>query len=104
LEHVARHKGSGANEWPKYAERFVTPAVDRKIEQSGLPVRTFLARKGDVPMWHGRLMHRGSLPRVPGTPRRSLITHYSGINHRPDMLAREQELGGMYALFDHEFR
>ena len=99
-----REPDSGANQWPKYAERFVTPAVDRRIEQSGLPIRSFLARKGDVLIWHGRLMHRGSLPRVAGTERRSLITHYSGVNHRPDMPNRAEEHGSAYAVFDHPFK
>ena len=95
---------TGHNQWEKYAERFVTPAVDRQIAQSGLSTRQFLGRKGDVLIWHGRLMHRGSKPNVPNMPRRSLITHYSGINHRTDMPNRAQhEGGGSYALFDNPF-
>jgi hypothetical protein len=36
-------------------------------------------------------------------PRRSLITHYTGVNHRPDMPERARDAGGgVYALFDHE--
>jgi ectoine hydroxylase-related dioxygenase (phytanoyl-CoA dioxygenase family) len=104
-ELTRKDPAAGVNQWPKYAERFVTPAVERRIERSGLPIRRFLARKGDVLIWHGRLMHRGSLPRVPGTPRRSLITHYSGINHRPEMVMRAKDANGFsYALFEHEFR
>jgi hypothetical protein len=49
-------------------------------------------------------MHRGSVPRVPGMPRRSLITHYTGINHRPDLPDRAQDAGGgIYAVCDQEF-
>ncbi len=104
-ELTRREPHSGNNEWPKYAERFVTPAVEKQIAQSGLPTRQFIAAKGDVLIWHGRLMHSGSLPKVPGMPRRSLITHYSGVNHRPDMPNRAQDAdGGTYAVFDHEFR
>jgi hypothetical protein len=95
---------TGHNSWEKYAERFVTPAVDRQVAESGLPVRQFLGKKGDVLIWHGALMHRGSKARVSHMPRKSLITHYSGINHRADMPNRTQhEGGGTYALFDHPF-
>jgi hypothetical protein len=95
---------TGHNSWEKYAERFVTPAVERQIAEAGLPRRQFLGRKGDVLIWHGRLMHCGSKPVVGGMPRRSLITHYSGVNHRSDMPRRAQEPGGgIYALFDTPF-
>ena len=92
---------TGHNSWEKYSERFVTPAVNQKIAESGLPRRKFLGRKGDVLIWHGRLMHCGSAPNVGHMPRRSLITHYSGVNHRHDMPDRARdEGGGTYAVFD----
>ena len=91
----------GVNNWPKYAERFVTPAIEQEIARQGAASRTFLGVKGDVLIWHGRLMHRGSLPRMPGRERRSLIVHYSGIQHRPDMIDRAwDENGQPYAVFD----
>jgi hypothetical protein len=96
---------TGLVNWEKFSERFTTPAIENKIRDSGAPVTRFLARRGDVLIWHGSLMHRGSLARVPGMPRRSLITHYSGINHRPDMLDRRQtEAGHDYAWFDLEHK
>ncbi len=101
-ELARREPVSGNNEWPKYAERFVTPAVEQQIAASGLQPRSFLGRKGDVMIWHGRLMHQGSAPSHPEAERRSLITHYSGINHRPDMPNRVRDLSGAeYAYFDH---
>ena len=101
-ELARREPTTGNNDWPKYAERFVTPAIERQISKSGLKPRSCLGRKGDVLVWHGRLMHQGSPPRDPTAERRSLITHYSGINHRPDMLARMAvPSGGEYAVFDH---
>ena len=42
------------------------------------------AKKGDVLFWHPRLLHRGSTPNDFNLERRALISHYSGINHRPD--------------------
>ena len=104
-ELARREPKSGNNEWPKYAERYVTPAVEAQIAATGLPMRQFLAKKGDVLIWHGRLMHQGSLPADPHAERRSLITHYSGVNHRPDMARRARSAtGGEYALFDHPLR
>ena len=98
-------------EWPKYAERFLSPAIEAQIEASGLPVVPFYGRKGDVLVWHSRLMHRGSKrleewDTIDGKvyskyPRKSLITHYSGINHRPDMFERARDENGQsYAVFN----
>jgi hypothetical protein len=102
-EHSRRSPRPGVDHWPSLAERFVTPAVDRQICESGLPICSFLGRKGDVLIWNGRLMHRGSKPRVPGMPRRSLITHYTGVNHRPDIPERARDAGGgVYAVSDLE--
>jgi ectoine hydroxylase-related dioxygenase (phytanoyl-CoA dioxygenase family) len=75
----------------------VVPAIEAEMAARGAVIRGFTAEKGDVLVWHGRLIHRGSLPRVPNRLRRALITHYSGINHRPDMVTRAQdEHGGWY--------
>ena len=83
--------GSALNpDWPKLSEDFVSAAMEAEIERTGLPVKRFIARKGDVLIWHCRLTHRGSPPRVPGMERRALIAHYSGINHRLDMPKVEQ--------------
>ncbi|MFO1028360.1 MAG: phytanoyl-CoA dioxygenase family protein [Acetobacteraceae bacterium] len=88
---------SGSLVWPRTSEAFVVPAIEAEITARGGVVRQFLAKKGDVLIWHGRTIHRGSLPRVPGSLRRSLIAHYSGINHRPDFVHRAQdENGGWY--------
>jgi hypothetical protein len=85
-------------DWPRLAERFVTTAVDAEIARRGGEVRSFIARKGDVLIWHGRLMHRGSPPNEPGRERRSLIAHYSGVTHRQDMPNRKTEHGGAYCV------
>lgn len=92
---------SGAKLWPKTSERFVVPAIEAEIAARGVPPKQFLAKKGDVLIWHGRLMHRGTEPRVPGMLRKALIAHYSGVNHRPDMPNRRKEHGGTYAVFGH---
>jgi len=92
---------TGTNHWEDYAARFTTPAIDYEIAQFGKPVVPFFAKRGDVLIWHGRLIHRGAIPRVDGMERRALIAHYSGINHRPDMPVRAQDQNGQhYAVFD----
>jgi hypothetical protein len=93
---------NGNKIWEKRAERLMTPAIEDEIRRRGATPRTFLAEKGDVLIWHGRLLHRGSLARTRFTARKSLITHYSGIGHREDMTGRAQHRGGgWYATFDH---
>lgn len=71
--------------WPKYSEEILTPMFEELMDDYGMERKKFMAKKGDVLIWHARLLHRGSPPNVPGTERRSLIAHFSGVNHRPDM-------------------
>lgn len=103
-EERGRREGPAqVNRWEKYAERFVTPAIEAEIRRHESIPRQFIAAKGDVLIWHGRLIHRGTQPKDPNILRKSLISHYSGINHRPDMVVRKTtEQGGVYAWFDHE--
>lgn len=70
--------------WPVNSERLLTPLFEEKIAVEGHEVKRFLAKKGDVLVWHGRLVHRGSRPVDPLLERRSIISHYSGVSHRPD--------------------
>jgi ectoine hydroxylase-related dioxygenase (phytanoyl-CoA dioxygenase family) len=41
------------------------------------PSHEFLARKGDVLLWHGMLMHGGAPVRRRGTTRKSMVLHYT---------------------------
>lgn len=81
-------------DWPWRSEVLLSPLVDAEIARTGLHVDTFDAHRGDVLVWHGRLMHRGSRARRPGLERRALISHYSGLEHRPDMTTRRQHGDG----------
>ncbi len=72
-------------DWPYRSEDVLTPFFDDAIEQMDLPVKQFIARKGDILVWHPRLIHRGSAPVDQTRERRAIIAHYSGINHRSDM-------------------
>jgi hypothetical protein len=82
--------------WPRHSEEILTPIFTDQIERRNAEVLTYLPDRGDVLFWHGRLVHRGSMPNVPGMPRRSLIAHYSGINHRNDMPAAKRHKDGWY--------
>ncbi len=71
--------------WAKHSERIITPAVEHELRARRTPPVSFLAKRGDVLIWHSRLIHQGSKAKVLGTERRALIAHYSGTNHRPDI-------------------
>lgn len=90
----------GLNNWESRAERFMTPAIEAEIAARGVKPVQFIAQKGDVLIWHARLMHRGTAPRRTAIERRSLIVHYSSTKHRPDMPNRATENGQSYALFN----
>ena len=85
--------------WPKYSERFLTPMFEDILRKGNLTVEKFLANRGDVLIWHTRLMHRGSPPANFDLWREAVILHYSGIFHRPDMRrapAIQHPNGGWY--------
>lgn len=91
-------------DWPRIAERFLDEVFENEIEHRGAQVYNWSnAKKGDVLIWHSWLAHRGSKPQNPNLLRKSLITHYSGINHRPDMqpplLWENGESKGLYFPF-----
>lgn len=81
--------------WPTHSEQVLSPLFDQMIRDEGAEVVTYLPSRGDVLIWHGRLLHRGSKANVPGAYRPALIAHYSGISHRADMpTARLTDEGG----------
>ncbi|WP_326880754.1 phytanoyl-CoA dioxygenase family protein [Aliidongia sp.] len=93
------HDGSDTN-WPTWSERLLTPFFEQEIARRGAEVEEFLGERGDVLIWHSRLLHRGSLATRPGAERRSLISHYSAIDHRPDMgHASRHPTGGYFFDF-----
>ena len=82
--------------WPSLTQDLVGDACEQEINQRNAQVTSYLPKKGDVLLWHARLMHQGSKPSVPGTPRLALIAHYSSIQHRPDMPPPVPYSGGYY--------
>jgi len=67
-----------------------------QLEQSGLPVRHFNAKRGDVLMWHSALMHGGAQPIEPWRTRKSLVVHYSTLrSQRTRLVAVNEEVDGV---------
>lgn len=82
--------------WPTHSERILTPLIEAEMERAGMAPLTYLPNRGDVLIWHARLLHRGSIPNDPDRERRAVILHYSSIDHRPDMPGAVAEHGGWY--------
>lgn len=91
-------------DWPWHAEKILNPLYDAEIERQRVQPVTWCGKKGDVLIWHAWLLHRGSLPRNPEIVRPTIITHYSSVDHRPDMpyIAEHHyhNRPGKYFLFD----
>ena len=83
-------------DWPTKSEKILTPIFEEEIEREGLRVESYLPRRNDVLIWHGRLLHRGSVPNDPTLERRALIAHFSGVHHRPDMPPAMPHVAGGY--------
>lgn len=99
---TALGKDGTGPDWPTHSEKILTPIFEEEIEKKNLKPEPFLATRGDVLFWHGRLLHRGSIPNDGTLERRALIAHFSGVNHRPDMPpAVQHERGGWFFPLGH---
>lgn len=98
---IAGHLDLTDPEWPKHSEALLVPLFEEMIATRQAEPVTYVPCRGDLLVWHGRLLHRGSVAKRRGMERRALIAHYSGINHRPDMPpARRADDGGWYFPID----
>lgn len=66
---------------------------DDELRRSGLPAHHFLARRGEVLVWHSALMHGGAPPLSPERTRKSLVIHYSALRTQPTRLCAVHENG-----------
>lgn len=82
--------------WPKATEAILTPLFEQEITEREVEPVTFLPERGDVILWNGRALHRGSRARRHGMERRAVIAHFSGIGHRPDMPPAVRHGDGWY--------
>lgn len=69
-------------DWAKHSEEFLTDLIETEINRNDWITQQFLAKRGDVLLWHSGLIHRGSKANQPGMERRAIIAHYTGINHK----------------------
>jgi hypothetical protein len=76
-------------EWVLVGEHFVNKAVENYMKEMGVEPVQFDARKGDILIWHAKLMHRGSLPRNPELSRPALIPHYAAIADYTHRIGKE---------------
>jgi hypothetical protein len=72
--HDARRLGAGDNLTTDEIEQHLQ-AIKRGAEQRNLAKARFLARRGDVLVWHADLAHGGA-PTSSARTRKSLVTHY----------------------------
>jgi len=89
------------HDWPRKTERFVNDLLDKEIAERSAEVRSFTGKQGDVLVWHARLVHRGSPPAVPDTPRIGFISHFTGVTHwegTPELATHQG--GGRYFVQD----
>ena len=88
------YSNSDDPDWPWDWERLLTPFFEKQIKNRGARVERFLGHRGDVLLWHSRLLHRGALPARPGAERRCMIAHYTALTHRSDMPVYRRHPGG----------
>lgn len=58
--------------------------IAKEANTLGLKENTFIAKKGDILVWHADLVHGGSKIIDPSLSRRSLVGHYCTISSNPN--------------------
>lgn len=90
-EKVQRHlskENAARPDWPKQTEKMVVAAIEEEIRSHGGEIKQFVPMKGDLLIWHGWLLHRGTKPKLAGLARKSIITHYTARSKRKDFTFR----------------
>lgn len=90
-----------SSDWPTFTQGDVGRVCEEEIAERGETPERFIAKKGDILIWHSNLVHRGSKPENPEALRKALICHYSAINKRFDMnlIRRNPNNGQIYFDF-----
>jgi len=79
----------GKKDYGDYEDRIAALIEEKKLEKG-----IFLAKKGDILIWHANLLHGGLPVRDPGLTRKSMVIHYYAkdvikyheITERPSLL------------------
>ena len=58
--------------------------IDNEIEINNGQLDQFLAKKGDVLLWHADLYHGGAPVRIENSTRKSLVGHYCPLSAKPN--------------------
>jgi ectoine hydroxylase-related dioxygenase (phytanoyl-CoA dioxygenase family) len=96
-----RHKSFVPNRDGADQHKAFLAQLHAQAQRRGLAVERFLARKGDVLIWHADLAHGGARITVPGARRRSLVAHYMPQTVKPNYMDR---LGPDYYEYKYDER
>jgi hypothetical protein len=103
------HHGNTKAHYGDFAEYGRILVETREMcEERGLKTERFMARKGDVLIWHADLMHGGAIIEDRSRTRKSLVAHFMPLGVMPTFLdfskATEYAYAtGGYCLDDREF-
>jgi phytanoyl-CoA hydroxylase len=86
----AKHWSQGRDGTERHKE-FLTQLHTQAKERSAETER-FLAKKGDILLWHADLAHGGAPITKPGRTRRSLVVHFCPLSVKPAYQPRVGEL------------
>jgi ectoine hydroxylase-related dioxygenase (phytanoyl-CoA dioxygenase family) len=98
--HDAQRLGAGGNLITDEVEQHLQ-AIQREAGERNLAKARFLARRGDVLVWHADLAHGGAPTSSPRT-RKSLVTHYCPSEVAPlyfengESVLKQHESGSLY--------
>ncbi len=69
---------SGNTRWTigAHSNRRYEEKIAELVEEKGLQKKYFMAKKGDVLIWHANLIHGGEAIRTKGATRKSMVAHY----------------------------
>jgi phytanoyl-CoA hydroxylase len=79
-----------------------TAYVHEEIRKRGLRREEFLGEAGDVFLWHGQLVHGGSVIKEPSRTRKTLVTHYWCVKDVPADRAVQVHETGFYEKRGHQ--
>jgi hypothetical protein len=54
-----------------------------QIDRRGLKPQIFLPKRGDLLVWHGNVLHGGSVVKDKSRTRKSYVTHYTSLGSYP---------------------
>jgi len=70
--------------------------LEARLKMADIRPEIFLPKKGDVLIWHGNLIHEGTMIKNPALTRKSYVTHFTSLTGYP--LAHRREDGGGLSL------